>query len=128
MVRVLVIWPWNESRTKRFHREVEVVKDLNLKLYEGEHFSIGGQSGPGKYSISYILSWLSSCTSGEAYIYGLPLEAERVELKSIVCVFPKGDICSGMLTPCEELEYIGTIKGKPWDLINSGRKKNSVKL
>lgn len=115
-------------RTKRVHREVEAVKGLNLKLYEGERFAIAGHSGSGKSSIIYMLSRLSCCTSGEAYIYGLPLATEGAELKSIVSVCPKGDICSGLLTPREELEYIGTIKGKPWDLRNSRRKRKSVKL
>lgn len=125
------LWSFDNGmslRTKRVHREVEAVKGLNLKLHEGERFAIAGHSGSGKSSIIYMLSRLSSCTSGEAYIYGLPLATEGAELKSIVSVCPKGDICSGLLTPREELEYIGTIKGNPWDLRNSGRKRKSVKL
>lgn len=61
------------QKTRRAQKEVEAVTGLSLKLYKGEHFAIAGHSGSGKTSIINMLSRLSSYTSEEAYIYGVPL-------------------------------------------------------
>ncbi|KAH9325005.1 hypothetical protein KI387_005183, partial [Taxus chinensis] len=117
------------QRTKKVQNEVEAVKGLSLKFYEGERFAIAGHTGSGKSDIIYMLSRLSSCTSGEAYIYGFPLTTGGTELKSMVSVCPKENICSDLLTAREQLEYFGTIKGIPWHLrIREGRERKSLKV
>ncbi|XP_057813717.1 uncharacterized protein LOC131027665 isoform X3 [Cryptomeria japonica] len=116
-------------RTKRVQKEDEAVKGVSLKFYEGECFAIAGHGGSGKSDILYMLSRLSSCTSGEAYIYGFPISTGGVELKSIVSICPKENICTDLLTAREQLEYFGTIKGIPWHLrIQEGRERKTLKV
>ena len=47
---------------------LEIIKNLNLKIEEGEFISILGQSGSGKTTLLNLIGLLDSPTSGEIYI------------------------------------------------------------
>ena len=49
---------------------VEVLKDINLKVYEGQMISIVGTSGEGKSTLLHILGGLDDLTSGDVCICG----------------------------------------------------------
>jgi len=58
--------------------EVPVLKDLNLKFYEGEFSVIMGNSGSGKSTLLYLLSGLDGITSGGIWINDEPIH-EKTE-------------------------------------------------
>lgn len=47
---------------------LEIIKNLNLKIEEGDFISILGQSGSGKTTLLNLIGLLDSPTSGEIYI------------------------------------------------------------
>jgi len=103
--------------------DIEVVKGLNLTLYEGQCFAIVGHSGSGKSAVLNMLSGISRATSGEAYIYGLPVTDAGEELCSLIGVCPQQDTGVSLLTVREQLEYFATIKGQCVHLGKDGLEK-----
>ena len=49
---------------------LEIIKNLNLQVEEGDFISILGQSGSGKTTLLNLIGLLDSATSGEIYING----------------------------------------------------------
>ncbi|CAM6104482.1 unnamed protein product [Calypogeia fissa] len=96
-------WQWKP--------ESEIIKELNLNLYEGQLFAFVGHSKSGKSALLSILAGLSQGTSGEAYIYGLPISDGGSDLRSLVGFCPQGNIGLDLLTVREQLEYFARIKG-----------------
>lgn len=73
----------NISKTYSTSTEtIEIIKNLNLKVREGEFISILGQSGSGKTTLLNLMGLLDSPTSGDLYIDG-----KRISVKSPVIDF-----------------------------------------
>ena len=53
---------------------VEVLKDLNLQMEEGESLAILGQSGSGKSTLLTLLAGLDSPTSGSIVLNGQDMQ------------------------------------------------------
>jgi len=67
-------------------RQVEVLADVNLKIFPGERLAIVGSSGSGKTTLLNLLGGLDKPTAGEVIVAGknaaLLNEAERGELRN----------------------------------------------
>lgn len=58
---------------KNGNDEIEVLKDLNLDIYEGEIVALVGPSGSGKSTLLNLIGGLDKPTSGEIHINGKEL-------------------------------------------------------
>lgn len=60
----------NIENISKSYKDVEVLKDINIKVYEGEFVSILGPSGCGKSTIFNIVSDITNCDNGKVEING----------------------------------------------------------
>lgn len=63
-------------------KDIEVLKDFNLNVDEGEHIAIMGKSGKGKTTILNIIMGFEQADSGEIY---LPKEMSTVFQENRLC-------------------------------------------
>jgi putative ABC transport system ATP-binding protein len=63
---------------------VDVLKDINLTIKQGEFVSIMGPSGSGKSTLLYLLGGLDNPTSGSVKIAGKELSVMKDKAKSIM--------------------------------------------
>lgn len=64
--------------------DIEVLKDINLTIREGEFVSIMGPSGSGKSTLLYLLGGLDKPTSGSVKIAGKELSVMKDKEQSIM--------------------------------------------
>ncbi|MGL5544596.1 MAG: ABC transporter ATP-binding protein [Cetobacterium sp.] len=62
---------------------LEIIKDLNLKIEEGDFISILGQSGSGKTTLLNLIGLLDSPTSGDIYIDNQKISVNSSNIDSI---------------------------------------------
>jgi putative ABC transport system ATP-binding protein len=63
---------------------VEVLKDINLTIDEGEFVSIMGPSGSGKSTLLYLMGGLDKPTSGQVKVKGKELSIMKDKEESIL--------------------------------------------
>ena len=64
--------------------DIEVLKDINVTVYEGEFVSIMGPSGSGKSTLLYLMGGLDKPTSGSIKIAGKELATMNDKAQSIM--------------------------------------------
>lgn len=62
---------------------LEIIKDLNLSIQEGEFISILGQSGSGKTTLLNLIGLLDSPTSGQIFIDGEEISVQSSNIDSV---------------------------------------------
>ena len=92
-------------------QEIQALKDINLRIEEGEFISIIGSSGSGKSTLMHLLGCLDTPTTGRMEICGKDLakatgdELARVRNREVGFVFqafnllPKLDVVSNIALP-----------------------------
>lgn len=96
--------------TKKY-KDVTAVEDLNLKVAEGEIFSLLGVNGAGKTTAIKMLSCLTAPTSGEAFVGGIDVVKAMGRVKEIIAISPQETAITPNLTAKENLEMICGIHG-----------------
>ncbi len=93
--------------------ELEVLKDLNLSIADGEVVALIGPSGSGKSTTLRIMNFLEQPTSGEVFFKGKPIETKNlVEMrKKIGMVFQHFHLFPHM-TVLENVAFAPVITGK----------------
>lgn len=70
--------PIIKLRNISFHYDsIEVFKNLNLEVYEGDRIGLIGPNGSGKTTLLYIIMGLLKPTSGTVEIFGKPRHTEK---------------------------------------------------
>ncbi len=64
--------------------EMEILKDINLRIFKGEFISIMGPSGSGKSTLLYLLGSLDKSSSGSVKINGRELSIMKDKEESIL--------------------------------------------
>ena len=94
--------------TKKYNDKA-VVKDMNLKIEEGELFALLGTNGAGKTTTIKMLSTLILPTDGEIKISGLDIIKDRQKIKEILNVSPQETAIAPNLTVKENLEFMAGV-------------------
>lgn len=93
------------------YKDVNALNDVSLTINEGELYGLLGVNGAGKTTLIKILSGLSKCDSGEAYINRLSLN-EIDKIKKIIDVSPQETSVAMNLTVKENLLFFQKLYDK----------------
>lgn len=93
------------------YKDKNAVKNLNLKINDGELFGLLGVNGAGKTTTIKMLSGLSEITSGQAIIYGNDVAKNLSEVKPLINVSTQETAVAMNLTVRENLMFIAKIYG-----------------
>lgn len=96
--------------TKKY-KDVTAVDELNLKIKQGELFSLLGVNGAGKTTTIKMLSCLAKPSSGDAFLYGKSVCKDTADIKSLIAVSPQENAIALALSVRENLELICRIYG-----------------
>jgi ABC-2 type transport system ATP-binding protein len=95
-----------ENLTKKYGEE-EVLKEVNLKIEEGEFYALMGPNGSGKTTLASIMASVRSPTKGKIQIYGRKPEKAR----EFIGYVPQENFSSPILTGKENLMYFAGLLG-----------------
>jgi len=87
------------------------VKDLSLKVEEGEIYGLLGPNGAGKTTLISMLTSLLKPTSGSFTINGLTFKENRNQLKQVIGIVPQEYALYPTLSAYENLQYFGSMYG-----------------
>jgi ABC-2 type transport system ATP-binding protein len=87
------------------------VKDLILKVEEGEIYGLLGPNGAGKTTLISMLTSLLKPTSGSFTINGLNFKEHKNQLKQLIGIVPQEYALYPTLTAFENLQYFGSMYG-----------------
>ncbi|KAF9397196.1 ATP-binding cassette sub- A member 1 [Mortierella sp. AD011] len=104
---------FQESAFRKSPLDKIAVKDLCLTLQEGKLLALLGQNGAGKSTTMNMLSGLTKSTGGDAMFYGLSMNSEMAEIRSMMGVCPQHDILFGDLTAEEHIQLYAGLKNVP---------------
>lgn len=97
-----------ENLTKRF-KDKTAVNKINLKISQGELFSLLGTNGAGKTTTIKMLSALILPTDGSIKINGLDIVKDKQKIKEILNVSPQETAIAPNLSVIENLEFMAGV-------------------
>lgn len=99
------------SRLFKRYKDVTAVDSIDLKIRQGELFSLLGLNGAGKTTVIKMLSCLTLPTDGDAEIFGCSITKEAQQVKRMIGVSPQQTAIAPNLSVWENLELICGIQG-----------------
>ncbi len=96
--------------TKKY-KDLVAVDKLNLKIKQGELFSLLGVNGAGKTTTIKMLCCLTKQTDGDAFVYGNSIMHNGYSIKNIIGVLPQETAIAPNLSVKENLELLCGIHG-----------------
>jgi len=87
--------------------ETEVLKEVNLRVKEGEFYALMGPNGSGKTTLVSIIAFVNPPSSGKVKIYGREME----KAKQLIGYVPQENFSSPLLTGRENLRYFARLWG-----------------
>ncbi|CAM3260323.1 ABC transporter ATP-binding protein [Aequorivita lipolytica] len=101
----------NQLSKKYKGAEYFSVKDLNLKVEDGEIYGLLGPNGAGKTTLISMLTSLLKPTSGSFTINGSNFKENKNQLKQLIGIVPQEYALYPTLTAFENLQYFGSMYG-----------------
>lgn len=96
--------------TKKY-KNIIAVENLDLKIEQGELFSLLGINGAGKTTVIKMLSTLILPTSGDILIEKNNIKKESMKIKEIMNISPQETAIAPNLSVLENLEFIAGVYG-----------------
>ena len=96
--------------TKKY-KDTIAVDGLNLRVAQGELFSLLGVNGAGKTTTVKMLSCLTQPTSGDAFLCGKSICTDAAAVKSFIAVSPQETAVAPGLSVRENLELMCGVHG-----------------
>lgn len=93
------------------YKHLTAVDKLNLKIRQGELFSLLGVNGAGKTTTIKMLTCLTKPSSGDALIGGYSITKQAEQVKQLIGVSPQETAVAPNLSVKENLELICGIHG-----------------
>ena len=93
------------------YKDVVAVKDLTMRVEEGEIFALLGVNGAGKTTTVKMLSGLTTPTSGEARVMGYSVTKDLSEVKKRIDVSMQETAIARKLTVEENLLFYASLNG-----------------
>lgn len=93
------------------YQSLTAVSRLNLKIHQGELFSLLGVNGAGKTTTIKMLTCLTKPTGGDAFIGGYSITRQPDQVKRLIGVSPQETAVAPNLSVKENLELICGIHG-----------------
>jgi ABC-2 type transport system ATP-binding protein len=93
------------------YKDTLAVNNFSLSIEKGELVSLLGVNGAGKTTVIKMLSCLTNCTSGEAFVGGKSIIKNVAEVKRIIAVSPQETAVATGLTVKENLELMCGVYG-----------------
>lgn len=93
------------------------VKGLTMDFYEGQCTVLLGHNGAGKSTTMSMLTGLTPCTSGDAFIRGMSVRTQMQDIRNELGVCPQHDILFPELTVRQHLRMFAAFKGVPSDQV-----------
>jgi ABC-2 type transport system ATP-binding protein len=100
-----------QNLSKTFKGGTTAVSNLNIKVKEGELYSLLGVNGAGKSTTIKMLSCLLLPTSGDALLEGHSIKKEPLKVKEITNVSTQESSVAEKLSTYENLLFIAEIYG-----------------
>ena len=97
-----------KNLTKKFKDKI-AVDGINLKINDGELFSLLGVNGAGKTTTIKMLSGLILPTDGEIFIKNMSMKKDMYKIKEILNVSPQETAIAPNLTVKENLEFMAGV-------------------
>ena len=110
-----------KNLTKKY-KDKTVVDSLDLKINEGELYSLLGVNGAGKTTTIKMLSGLILPTSGEIKILGLDMKKNKQEIKGNLNISTQETAIAPNLTVLENLEFMAGV----YKIDNKDKKINEL--
>jgi ABC-2 type transport system ATP-binding protein len=98
--------------SKRYEGSVNhAVKEINLKISDGEIFGLLGPNGAGKTTLISMLCSLLEPSAGSLEINSLDFKKNKNELKQIIGIVPQEIALYASMTAYENMQYFGGMYG-----------------
>ena len=88
------------------YKSITAVDKLNLKIPQGELFSLLGVNGAGKTTVIKILTCTTKPTEGDAFVGGYSVTGQTEQVKRLIGVSPQETAIAPNLSVKENLELI----------------------
>jgi peptide/nickel transport system ATP-binding protein len=69
---------YKEFKLKQQAKTLKAVREVSLRIYEGESLALVGESGSGKSTLAKMMLGLEAPTSGDIYLYDRPIQSIEV--------------------------------------------------
>ncbi|CUS81146.1 ABC-2 type transport system ATP-binding protein [Candidatus Kryptonium thompsonii] len=93
-----------------FKKSILALNEVSINIYEGEIYALLGPNGAGKTTLTKILLGLIRPTSGEAFIFGNPVNSDW-KMRIAVGYLPELFRVNPKLTAYSTLKYLGELSG-----------------